>query len=195
VETLSADMTRFDFHVNRFLDSEDVQRMSAEEVGQYILLLCEAWRLHKEATLPADPDYLSRVARVRKVSPRVMKKFFPVDMQTLDGKEVRLRNKRLFEEWQKAINRYQRFVIGGKNSAAKRSSFQAPSNHLQEDASNQGAAIPYHSIPYQSNGPASGLTDTEVEKILAKERAEVEQTLREAREKLARRGTENLEEE
>lgn len=147
MEKLSADLTRFDFHVNRFLDSEDVQQMTAEEVGQYILLLCQAWKLHKDATLPNDERYLKRVARVEKVSPIVRKKFSIVTVEIDGVKEHRLRNKRLYDEWLKAMNRYKRFSEGGKNSAARRnlvaSNLEAPSNHH--------AAIPYHTNPYHTN--------------------------------------------
>lgn len=168
MEKLSADLTRFDFHVNRFLDSEDVQQMTAEEVGQYILLLCQAWKLHKDATLPNDERYLNRVARVEKISPIVMKKFSHITVEIDGVKEHRLRNKRLYEEWQKAMNRYRRFAEGGRNSAARRnlvaSTLEAPSDHL--------AAIPYHTNPDQSN-------PDHINAIIKTGRAEAEERTRE----------------
>lgn len=96
-----ADLTRFDFHAMRFIHSEDVLAMSAEEVGQYILLLCHAWLSGKDASLPSDKDSLARFARVDKISPRVMKKFDLVD--TAWGK--RFRNETLYAEWMKAQER------------------------------------------------------------------------------------------
>lgn len=152
MENFSADLTRFDFHVNRFLGSEDVQQMTAEEVGQYILLLCEAWRLHKGASLPKDKQYLSRVARVKTVSPRVMKKFHTVEIETSDGTiEVRIRNQRLYEEWQKAVNRYQKFSKGARKTNETRWGSESPSDSPSDSGSErQATAIPYQSIPDHS---------------------------------------------
>lgn len=92
---MGADLTRFDFHAFRFMRSENVRAMNAEEVGQYILLLCEAWLTGKDASLPDDPPYLAQLARVKTISPRVMKQFKKV--QTQWGE--RLQNETLFEEW------------------------------------------------------------------------------------------------
>lgn len=95
------DFTRFDFHVVRFMYSETVKQMSAEEVGQYILLLCDAWIMGKEVTLPNDHKYLARVARVDKVSPLVLSKFEKVEMEC----GTRLRNPALYKEWQATMKR------------------------------------------------------------------------------------------
>jgi uncharacterized protein YdaU (DUF1376 family) len=95
------DLTRFDFHVVRFMNSESVKRMTAEEVGQYILLLCDAWLIGKEASLPDDPAYLARTARCQKVSPLVLSKFPIVPMEC--GK--RRQNEPLYQEWVAATKR------------------------------------------------------------------------------------------
>lgn len=95
------DLTRFDFHVHRFMDSEDVEAMSAEEVGQYILLMCHAWKKGKAASLPDDTDLLSKYARVKKLSDRVLNKF-PV-IETEWG--PRRRNSVLYGEWVMASER------------------------------------------------------------------------------------------
>jgi uncharacterized protein YdaU (DUF1376 family) len=92
-----ADLTRFDFHVTRFLYSEDVQLMSAEEVGQYILLICHAWMAGKNASLPNNPSLLAKYARSEKVSPLVMSKW-----EESDG---RLYNRGLSREWKEANTR------------------------------------------------------------------------------------------
>ena len=97
-----ADLTRFDFHVVRFMNSYDVEVMTAEEIGQYILLLCKSWLLAHDATLPDDIEYISRTARVTKVSDRVLAKF-PV-VETEQWGSVR-RNHTLFEEWERASDR------------------------------------------------------------------------------------------
>src|ERR1700730_11776339 len=98
---MPTEYTRFDFHVHDFLNSEDVKQMTAEEVGQYILLLCEAWVIGKEATLPDNPKYLARIARVPEVSPLVMSKFYKVEMEC----GPRLRNKGMYIEWQATVKR------------------------------------------------------------------------------------------
>lgn len=98
---MTTDFTRFDFHVVRFLSSETVKRMTAEEVGQFILLLCEAWVIGKEATLPDDPAYLTRIARCNKVSPLVMSKFPKIEMEC----GMRRQNEALYKEWQAAVKR------------------------------------------------------------------------------------------
>lgn len=91
------DFTRFDFHALRFTKSENVQAMSAEEVGQFILLLCEAWLLQKDASLPMDLKYMARIARSNKVSNKVLEQFHAVETQW----GQRLQNSTLLEEWNK----------------------------------------------------------------------------------------------
>ena len=101
------DLTRFDFHALRFMESENVKSMTAEEVGQYVLLLCAAWLGAKDATLPNNPLYLARTARCEygeTVSPLVMERFHIVDTQWGD----RLQNDTLFGEWTRAVERSQK---------------------------------------------------------------------------------------
>lgn len=96
-----ADLTRFDFHAKKFYFSEHVQSMSAEEVGQYLLLMVAAWLGGKDASLPDNPVLLARYARVQNVSELVLK-MFPI-VETEHG--PRRRNETLFEEWSAAIKR------------------------------------------------------------------------------------------
>src|ERR1700741_5459522 len=105
------DLTRFDFHVHRFMNSPDVERMSAAEVGQYILLLCKSWANGDECLLPADKSYLNRIARAKPVADLVLSKFEVVwvplaaneepNPQSPEGQPAskRLRNHALYEEW------------------------------------------------------------------------------------------------
>ena len=111
-----ADLTRFDFHALRFDQSECVARMTAEEVGQYILLLVKAWLMGKDATLPDDLPFLARVARVEEVSPIVLQKF-PV-IQTPFG--PRRRNEVLYNEWLEAVGRNLSASESGKLGATIR---------------------------------------------------------------------------
>src|SRR5208282_1991730 len=97
-----SDLTRFDFHVVRFMNSYDVEIMTDAEIGQYLLLLCKSWLLAHDATLPDDIEYLSRIARASRVSDRVLAKF-PLVVSERYG-NVR-RNTALYEEWEKASER------------------------------------------------------------------------------------------
>jgi hypothetical protein len=97
------DLTRFDFNVHNFLNSESVESMTDAEVGQYVLLLSKSWALAKDASLPDNPVMLARWAHCDVVSPNVLKKFPQVE--TVDG--VRRRNGVLFTEWSRAMARSQ----------------------------------------------------------------------------------------
>jgi uncharacterized protein YdaU (DUF1376 family) len=98
---MGVDLTRFDFHVYRFLHSYNVRKMSSDEVGQYVLLLAECWVLGKGACIPDDPEYLAEISRSSQISPLVLKQFKPIE---IDG-EKWLRNDALYEEWEKASGR------------------------------------------------------------------------------------------
>lgn len=76
---MAVELTRMDFHVLRFMDSNDVEDMSAAEVGQFCLLLFKAWLGAKDVTLPVDEKKLAKYARVKKVSDLVLKQFPVVD--------------------------------------------------------------------------------------------------------------------
>jgi uncharacterized protein YdaU (DUF1376 family) len=93
-----ADLTRFDFHALRFTKSLSIMAMSNEEIGQYILLLCEAWLGGRNTTLPNDPEILARLARCKKVSDKVLT-MFPVVEEGIR------RNETLFGEWMATTER------------------------------------------------------------------------------------------
>jgi uncharacterized protein YdaU (DUF1376 family) len=98
---MATDFTRFDFHAKKFYFSENVRSMSVEEVGQYILLMVEAWMGGKDTTLPDNPKLLARMARVDQVSDAVLA-MFPL-VQTESG--ARRRNETLYSEWTAAVER------------------------------------------------------------------------------------------
>jgi uncharacterized protein YdaU (DUF1376 family) len=89
-----------------FLSSPDVMTMTAEEVGQYVLLLFAQW-LSPDCSLDADPKRLAVLARTPLVSPAVMRKFEAVPSKA-PGKPAeasctaRVRNIRLYCEWLEA---------------------------------------------------------------------------------------------
>ena len=152
---MSVDLTRFDFHVHRFLNSPDVEAMTATEVGQYVLLLCKSWANGDDCRLPNDTKYLSKIARATKRSPLsglVLSKFEIVWVEigqqtepervTPDGKREtsKLRNKVLFEGWLEAKKRSE--VAEAK--ARKRWELEHPNE-------SHGSAV---ALPGQSTGNA-----------------------------------------
>lgn len=171
------DFTRFDFHVVRFLYSETVKRMTAEEVGQYILLLCEAWILGKEATLPDDPKYLARVARVEKVSPLVLSRFKKIKMDC----GSRLQNEPLHKEWLATIKRSESAKERGKRGNESRYGARYSEATANANASQQTSPNPYHTSPTRSI-PNQSVPKEEIVKAFA---ADSEKTTRENEEFLA----------
>ena len=145
-----ANPTRFDFHVVDFMNSEDVERMSSDEVGQYVLLLCKSWLIGKDTTLPDDPEYLAKQARCRKVSSLVMKKF-PL-VETAEG--PRRRNEILFGEWLLAKDRQNSASERGRKGNETRYSENNSDNNREEVATEQAvprsSPIPFHSNPLRS---------------------------------------------
>lgn len=87
-----ADLTRFDFHALKFTRSFSIRQMSNEEIGQYILLLSEAWLGGKDTALPDNLEVLSSLARCKKISEKVLAMFPAVEPG------VR-RNETLYGEW------------------------------------------------------------------------------------------------
>ena len=123
---MNVDLTRFDFRALRFLKSEDVEVMTAEEVGQYILLMCHAWLGGKNASLPDNPVLLARYARCERVSEAVMREW-------KEGADGRLYNETLSEEWAAAIGRS---AHGAKAASARWN---------KEQCSTDSSAMPEHS--------------------------------------------------
>lgn len=54
----------FKFYPDRFAGDEDVELMSHEAIGAYILLLCKAWNSTPVGTLPNDDRKLAKLARM-----------------------------------------------------------------------------------------------------------------------------------
>lgn len=111
------DFQKFDFNAKRFANSENCERMTAEEVGQYLLLLVRAWNGGRDASLPDDTVLLARWARSSSVSDAVMA-MFPV-VETSYG--PRRRNETLYAEWLAAVARTE----AGRDSVAKRKDRQS----------------------------------------------------------------------
>lgn len=149
-----ADLTRFDFNAKNFLTSETVRRMSDAEVGQYVLLLAEAWLCGRDTTLPDDMPFLARLAHTDKISDRVLEKF-PL-VETNHG--LRRRNEVLYGEWVEA----QRRSEAGREKAEKRWGVDKPASrvnanfipvHADSNAAGDAQAVPSRTNPNQSNQP------------------------------------------
>lgn len=145
-----ADLTRFDFNTKRFLFSERVRRMTAAEVGSYILLLSEAWMTGKEASLPDDPEYLSRLGRVSEVSQIVLEMFPVVDTQW--GR--RRQNETLYDEWLEAERRSnlgRDRVSGRYNGKNEDSTIVDTTVELQKETSSEKTWFSPTQKPTQTN--------------------------------------------
>lgn len=142
-----ADLTRFDFNAKSFTHSDNVRAMSLEEIGQYVLLLCEAWLTDKEATLPDEIDALTTMCRGKKPSKRVLE-MFPVVPEL-----GRRRNQRLYGEWVLAKKRSD----DGRKAVETRWDKQTntdeirPHNESISGASELVLPKPNQSEPIQSN--------------------------------------------
>lgn len=123
---MALDLTRFDFNALRFTKSEQVLNMSLEEVGQYIFLLAEAWLAGKEASLPDNVEILSKLARCKKVSEKVLAQF-PV-VETIGG--LRRRNETLYGEWVVTRERIASAVESGRRGGeAKKAAYSEPNTY------------------------------------------------------------------
>ena len=123
-----ADLTRFDFNAFRFTKSFSIRQMSNEEIGQYILLLSEAWLGGKETSLPDNPDILASLARCKKISDKVLAMFPLVETET---GPVR-RNDTLYAEWMATQERLGLAKeYGRRGGEAKKAAFREPLGSLE----------------------------------------------------------------
>lgn len=125
----------FKFSVNDFLSSPDVAVMTADEVGQYMLLLCYQWQ-SPQCGLENNLPRLAALARATQVSPLVLGKF------SASPDDGLLRNERLYSEWIEAQQR----STTAKNKANTRWNATAHAPALPEQC--RGNASQSHS---QSN--------------------------------------------
>lgn len=154
-----ADLTRFDFHVVRFMNSYDVEIMTAEEVGQFLLLLCKSWLLQKDTALPNDPAYLARIARSEKVSEHVLAKF-PL-VETPWG--TMRRNETLYQEWLAAAARSdsgrERVAARGGKWAETAQDKYCSNTVVSEPVLRKSIPIPYHTNPNQTVSTQTSASD------------------------------------
>ena len=114
----------FAFYPDDFMRDKTVRKMTLEERGAYIAILCELWREPTPGVSEYDEEIWAAWARTdvenwRKISKSVLACF----NRRPDGK---LEQKRLISEWREAKKRHVKYVVagskGGKKSAKHRSS-------------------------------------------------------------------------
>jgi uncharacterized protein YdaU (DUF1376 family) len=90
-------MPSFPFYPKDFLSSLDVQMMSAEKVGAYILLLSNSWIQEDQCYLPDDDELLRKICRIKKekwgkIKDKILKKFNKKDGKIYSKKLLLLKN-------------------------------------------------------------------------------------------------------
>ena len=142
------ELIKFDFNALRFTQSDSIAVMTNEEIGQYILLLAEAWLSGKDATLPDNLEVLARKARCRKVADRVLAQF-PVVKTALGD---RRQNETLYNEWRAANERIDLAKeYGRRGGEAKREASRVPTGSLDSKSSNPlPYSVPNRTVPYQT---------------------------------------------
>jgi len=148
---MAVDLTRFDFNAKSFLHSDNVRAMTFEEIGQYVLLLCESWLTGKECTLPEDPMILRGLCRGARPTNKVLA-MFPVVPQL-----GRRRNERLYMEWLNAVSRSESASERGQRGNEVRwgIAHESPKNRpamadaIAEESPKPSQANPNQTNPYQ----------------------------------------------
>jgi uncharacterized protein YdaU (DUF1376 family) len=87
----------FLFYVRDWLCSSTVSRMTGDQVKAYVYLLCAAWLEDDQATLPADDESLSALARVDLQTWQRIKE--PILAKFSDAGNGRIFNDRQFHEY------------------------------------------------------------------------------------------------
>lgn len=105
----------FAFYPADFADDLNVESMTTLCVGAYVLLLCKAWQAEPPASLPNDDQVLSRLARVDAVTWAEIKD--GVLRCFILGTDGRLHNKRLRQEYDKALKLMRARANAGKKGA------------------------------------------------------------------------------
>lgn len=91
----------------------DTQHLTTEQHGAYLLLLMTMWR--QGGSLPSDPKMLARIARV---SSRRWHLISAEVLEFFDEEDGKITQKRLVEEYQKAVSKSEKRSVSGKAGAA-----------------------------------------------------------------------------
>lgn len=142
--------------------------MTAEEVGQFVLLMCHAWLGGKAASLPDNHKLLARYARCEQVSGTVLS-------QWEQGEDGRLYNQGLSEEWDAVLERSGHGKRGAdarwnKHKSVSNAQHDAPALPRQSPTNGQAVSTQLNSIqskPDQSGADAPADNSSAVSKCLS----------------------------
>lgn len=107
------------FYVNDWLSSSRVARMTLEQQGAYMRLLCHCWA-SQDASLPADDDSLKALSGLGEGwllnGSRLVRDCF----EPHPTKQDHLTQERLFELWQERVSWREKSAAGGRKSGQSR---------------------------------------------------------------------------
>jgi uncharacterized protein YdaU (DUF1376 family) len=108
----------FAFYPKDFIADVLVESMDTLQVGAYIRLICAAWQHEPPASLPNDDAILGRIARLDSVAWTAVKAGVLAPFTI--GRDGRLHQKRLREEYEKCARALSGKSAGGKKGARTR---------------------------------------------------------------------------
>lgn len=151
----------FPFYPDDFACDGDVEAMSTEEVGCYILLLCKAWRERVPCSIPDDDEKLARWCRV---TPEAWARCKNRVLAPWEKRGDRYHQRRLELELEKFHASQERRRTAGRAGAGVR--WQRRGNESSESCDSNAIAQPSESHA-NSNGKAMAfdaitITDTEL---------------------------------
>lgn len=142
---MAYDITRMTLNVLNLSNSEYICSLTDSELGQWLRLICKAWLVAKECTLPIEEKLLRSFIQSRNVSPRVLESFPVVRTEFGD----RRRNTIQYAEWLKLVDKSE----SSREAAADR---WRPSKRLNSDEStNQGCGRIADAQPTQNERNAN----------------------------------------
>lgn len=156
----------FPFYVNDFVADRDVEAMTTEAVGAYLLLLCKAWFEEPAGTIPNDDVILARWARLTDdrwsgCKSQVLAAF------RLDKDGGRYRQKRLALEFSRLRKQAKAKSEAGKAGAESRwhshASANAPALANDGSSSSSSSSSSLHTHPTR---PKAGVGLGEVRSVL-----------------------------
>jgi len=148
----------FPFYAQDFLSSLDVQMMSAEEVGAYILLLANSWIQPKQCFLPNEKKALGFLGKIPEdkwetIGKKIMKKF------VVEGDEIY--NERLLLEKTK----YEKFCEKQQNNGKKGGRPPKPTDNPVVNSGKPNGKPKKSLSPSPSPSPSTTTTSPEAEEL------------------------------
>jgi DnaD/phage-associated family protein len=170
------DKPYFPFYPGDWLSDPNVQFLSLEEAGAYITLLAYMWRDGKDCALPDDNKYLARLLHIStrkwaKLREILIDGEHAVFEKTSDGL---IRNKRLSEEWEKAVKKSESRAAAAKAKWEKQKTGDANAEQTESksNASASGLQMQNDAISKSFSKSYPDL-DQEREKEIMRARAEI----------------------